>query len=218
MVINLDENSVVVFDLDDTLYNEIDYLISAYKMIAGKLDPENKEQLFDEMFTSYRQGSDTFQWLSERFDISKMILLQLYRAHFPEISPFKGVKDLLQAIKNIPAPIGLITDGRTLTQTNKLRSLDLLHYPDIIIISEELGTTKPHENNYLAVEHKFPGKSYIYIGDNLKKDFITPNRRGWLTIALRNNGRNIHDCNPDELSSEYLPTYFINAISDLIFP
>lgn len=35
-------------------------------------------------------------------------------------------------------------------------------------------------------------QSFIYVGDNVKKDFITPNALGWKTICIKDDGRNIH--------------------------
>ena len=41
---------------------------------------------------------------------------------------------------------------------------------------------KPSKKCFLEVEAMFPDKSYIYIGDNINKDFITPNKLGWDTF------------------------------------
>ena len=40
------KNNAIVFDLDDTLYPEIDYLKSAYQFISGKIAPFDKTLYF----------------------------------------------------------------------------------------------------------------------------------------------------------------------------
>jgi putative hydrolase of the HAD superfamily len=58
-------------------------------------------------------------------------------------------------------------------------------------------------------------KEYVYIADNTQKDFVTPNKLGWTTICLLDNGHNIHKQN-FELSKEYLPQFRINSFEEII--
>ena len=64
-----------------------------------------------------------------------------------------------------------------------------------IVISEEFGSEKPHINNYLYFQNKFPDKNYTYIGDNTSKDFVSANSLNWTTICLLDKGDNIHKQN-----------------------
>lgn len=49
--------------------------------------------------------------------------------------------------------LGLITDGFSITQGNKLKALDIENLFDIIVISEEFGSKKPDLRNYELFEH-----------------------------------------------------------------
>ena len=49
----------IVFDLDDTLIPEIDYLQSAFREIAEYVDAENKN-LYDEMYKWYQNKENVF--------------------------------------------------------------------------------------------------------------------------------------------------------------
>ena len=51
---------IVVFDLDDTLVKEIDYLKSAFKAIAVKVDSTN-DSLFNQMLFWYQNKENVFQ-------------------------------------------------------------------------------------------------------------------------------------------------------------
>ncbi len=192
MDIKVDERTVIVFDLDDTLFNEIDFLRSAYIHISKKIDLENWQVLFAEMFSLYRHKEDVFKIISQTYGYEKKRLIALYREHSPRIQPFEGVVDLLKKIKAKKGKIAIITDGRATTQRAKLNALGIFELSDKIVISEELGTEKPHLDNYLVIEKTYQDHLYFYIADNFRKDFITPNKLGWQTIGLIDNGLNIH--------------------------
>ncbi|MFS4492269.1 HAD family hydrolase [Maribacter sp. 2308TA10-17] len=217
MDIKIDENTVIVFDLDDTLYNEVDYLRSAYITLAKELEPKNWKHLFSILFSLYRNKENAFQFINEKYEINKEELIVQYRTHIPNITPFEGVIENFQQIKKKNGKIGVLTDGRSITQRNKLKSLGLLPFIDHIVISEEIGTEKPNEANFKFIENKFPSNTYYYIGDNFKKDFITPNRLGWSTIALVDNGLNIHSNSNKYTTEAHLPQHYIFSIQELNF-
>ncbi len=61
-----------------------------------------------------------------------------------------------------------------------------------------------------------PAAEYVYVGDNPKKDFIAPNSLGWLTIGLRDDGRNIHKQDLSNLDPEQLPSLWIESLEELL--
>lgn len=215
MDIRVNRETTVVFDLDDTLYNEIDYLKSAYRYIARQLEGENWKPLYASMFSRYRNKEDVFGYLKGAYNTRKEVLLEMYRNHDPQIVPFEGVIDLLKQIKEQGAGIGIITDGRKRSQMNKINALGVGQYIDQIVISEEVGTEKPNERNYRLIEEGLPADRYYYIADNLKKDFITPNSLGWSTIGLLDNGMNIHSDTYRFMDTKYMPQAFISSLKEI---
>lgn len=218
MVIELNSNSFFVFDLDDTLYPEIDYLKSAYKNIAGKVEKVSGKYIYNEMLERYFLKENVFKWIESSYahldpDLSIPNLLQLYRDHLPEITLNEKTKSFLDSLKAKNIPLGLITDGRSNTQRNKLKALGIENYFDDIIISQEFGSEKPDERNYLYFENKYRGKKFYFIGDNTSKDFIVPLKLGWVSICLRDNGRNIHSQN---LEDNIFHGSIINLLEDLV--
>lgn len=192
MDIKVNEGVVLVFDLDDTLYNEIQYIRSAFREIAQKLDHDAWKNLFVTMFSMHRNKLDVFQYLAENYAVEKKQLKIWYDIHIPDINPFVQVSDLFRAIKSKAGSIAIITDGYSKRQRTKLSALNLYNQIDYIVVSEELGTEKPHMGNYKSIENHFEAKTYYYIADNFRKDFISPIKLGWKTIGLIDNGLNIH--------------------------
>ena len=216
MDIKVDHNTVIVFDLDDTLYNELDYLKSAYKAIALFLDRSDWKLLYSKMFSLYRSKINVFEFVANAYNTEIQILIELYRDHLPEIQLFDGVLKVFDSIKAKNGKIGIITDGRSNAQRAKLKSLGILNYIDSIIVSDEIGSEKPNVANFRAIENSLSGTTYYYIADNLKKDFIAPNKLGWKSVALIDNGKNIHFKSYEHMDLPNLPHNFIVDYSELI--
>jgi len=209
------KSKYVIFDLDDTLTYEIDYLKSAYKEIAIILDEDNKDRLYSEMIGLYENGKDIFEIVTRRYTShSKIDLLSFYHHHKPSIKLSEEAREILNFCREKEYKLGLITDGRSITQRNKLKSLGIEEEFDKIIISEEFGSSKPDERNFKEfVENGIT--EYFYIADNPKKDFLVPNKLGWKSICLIDRGNNIHlqDFN---LPEEYLPCCYIRCLREIL--
>lgn len=199
MILNIPRASYVVFDLDDTIYSEYDYLCSAYKEISEILKLQIKQDLFQEMLELWNNGKDVFESIISRYDLrmSKALLLNIYRYHFPKISPFDGVLELIQSLEDANIKIGLLTDGRSVTQRNKVKALGLNGLFERVVISEEVGSEKPFRGNYEKFIKDKSLLEYCYISDNPNKDFISPNLLGWKSVGVTGGKNRIHKYNYD---------------------
>lgn len=198
---------VVCFDLDDTLCKEIDYLKSAYREIAeyaaghchGCSDPVLvvAHKAYEVMLAAYQEGQNAFEELNKFLGLHLPVsdYLYIYRNHKPKIALSDDVVRMLDSLKEQSVRIGLITDGRSVQQHNKIEALGLRRWIDDadIVVSEEFGSEKPALANYEYFMKRYPEcHDFTYIGDNPSKDFIAPNALGWMTICLKDDGRNIH--------------------------
>lgn len=191
---------VVCFDLDDTLYKEIDFVESGYRLIA---ESESRPDLLPKMIGWLRNSENVFFKFNKAIgkETSVSEYLKIYRYHKPKISLSREVEDVLNELKSRDVILGMITDGRSETQRNKIKALGLEKWfdNDNIIISEESGSEKTDERNFRYFMKNFPDSIYTYVGDNPKKDFFIPNLLKWNTIMLKDDGRNIHK---QEIESE----------------
>ena len=210
-------NHGIVFDLDDTLYSEEDFVLSAYRYISAELSKETGLDHFSEMCDLRAIGRNPLDAILERHSVSTNVdtLVELYRFHAPTIKLREGAKSLLEQIKAKGIPLGLVTDGRSRTQRNKIFGLGIDRYFDSIVISDEFGSEKPSVANFLAFSTRFSCSRYWYVGDNWKKDFLGPNQLGWNSVYLLDDGRNIHK-KPVEIGNEFHPKYSISKLSELI--
>lgn len=205
--------------MDDTLYKEIDFLKSAYREISLFLETEySLSGIYSEMLRYYIDGSDVFQTIIDEhhLPLDKTELIQKYRNHKPDICLEEETRETLKALKGLSYILGLITDGRTGSQLSKIHALGLKEFmrEDDILISSAIGFEKPSEYAFRLMEERHKGCDFVYVGDNLLKDFLAPNRLGWKTVCLLDDGRNIHK-QDFGLPEEYLPQLSVASLSEL---
>ena len=72
----------------------------------------------------------------------------------PHIKLYDGVSELIKSLKNRGLKVGLITDGRSKSQRNKITALKLENLFDDIIVTDELGGVqfrKPNDISYITM-------------------------------------------------------------------
>jgi len=216
----IETNNVVVFDLDDTLYNEVDFLISAYKEISIKIAVEinvSNEIVYEDMLEYFYNRKNVFEDILLKYNSHLKVpeLLNVYRNHKPQINLSEDRIEVLNFFKSKHVSLGLLTDGRSVQQRNKIEALNLNQWFTEIVISEEFGSEKPNINNFKHFEDVFGSGNYFYIGDNIKKDFVAPNKLNWTTICLKDNGLNIHSQNTTNVNKQHLAQHNISEFSEL---
>ena len=196
---------VVVFDLDDTLFDEVDFILSgikAVKVLFETIEGLDVEECCLAMREAVRRHKNHYSALEhcldragvrEQVDMSRIVTA--LRSHCPvglELRP--GVRQILDRLYRRGVTLGILTDGRSVTQRHKIAALGIEHYFDsaAIRISGETGIDKSNPEAYRWFSEHYPGRKYVYVGDNPAKDFVWPNRMGWLTICISDYGRNIH--------------------------
>lgn len=183
----------IVFDLDDTLYNETEYVYSGYCAIAKSLpNVDNMENKLWKSFLNKKNAIDEVLTNEKIYSPElKQKCLDTYRFHKPDIHLGDDVKELLFELKNKGYKLGIITDGRPEGQKAKIESLGLADLVDHIIITDELGGVEYRKPNALAFKkmRELLNVEYdqmCYVGDNINKDFIAPDELGMKSILLKN--------------------------------
>lgn len=208
---------VFVFDLDDTLYSEFDFLKSGinavYKLLFEFGAKSSDLPSLSEVYLKKDWLTYILSFNKTAAQIGKKTLLDTYRYHDPIIDMYPDASLFLNQLSELKVDTALITDGRSRSQRNKLKALGLSDFFKVLIISEEFGSEKPTAANFLAIHEYFNQKEYVFFGDNPQKDFITPNKLGWNTVGLIDRGVNIHPQRM-ELDKPYQPNTWIHRFDE----
>ncbi|GKX65475.1 HAD family hydrolase [Inconstantimicrobium mannanitabidum] len=193
----------LIFDLDDTLYYEKEYVLGAFKEVAAYLGNKYNES-FEEIYTEMTIILDTmgrgqiFDIICDKHGFDEKIedLVDIYRASKPKLKLYDDSKEVMVWARNAGYKLGIITDGCVQVQKNKVEALEINKYVDCIVLTDELGREfwKPNEKPYklMLKELEVSADECVYIGDNPVKDFIGARKLGLRTIRIiRENGDHI---------------------------
>lgn len=184
----------IVFDMDDTLYDEYDYVVSGFLAVDEYLQRKNIKGFYEKAIHLLQQGNngrifnDVLDFLKvpyEKEDIIKLI--NIYRGHKPSIKLFEDAEEVISILSE-RYPLALISDGYLIAQQNKVQALNLNNIFTEILLTDSLGREnwKPSHRPYEIIEGRLnlQGSELVYIGDNVSKDFVAAKARGWLTIHI----------------------------------
>lgn len=178
----------VFFDIDDTLYDTSGFARLARKaalnvMIDAGLPLSNDEayKLLREIITEYGSNYDKhFNILTKRvFGEEKPLLIALgmityHNVKFALLRLFPQTTRTLIYLKKQGYDLGVISNGITIKQWEKLIRLDLHHFFDHVITSEEAGVEKPDKKIFEVAMEKMgaDAEESVMIGNKFSEDII----------------------------------------------
>jgi putative hydrolase of the HAD superfamily len=215
----------IVFDLDDTLYPEREYVLSGFRAVAHWAAAHLAipfEVGYAELKLLFEQGvrGDTFnRWLAMHQlppDHWVPQLVRSYREHTPVLAPFSGVPELLGSLCQ-RYRLGLLSDGYLAVQQRKLAALGLERHFDAIVFSDEWGraawkpSVKPFQELLECLQ--LNAFSALYVADNPLKDFLGARQVGMFTIRIQWPGGEYAKCHPP--TAQHAPDLTIESLDDL---
>lgn len=196
---------IIFFDVDDTLYDRGLPFIAAAKELLGDTVPDLREAYrccsirSNEVFLPSQRGEITmdemyiYRWGKGFADVGIRIsdeealeFQRLYRLQQDHITISPEIKALLQKCRERADGLGVITNGPSDKQWNKVQRLGLEQFMDRrnIIISGDVGIDKPDPAIFRLAEQRAGAspKDLLYIGDSLANDIIPAAACGWHTL------------------------------------
>ena len=207
-----------IFDLDDTLYEEMQYVRAGMKSVSKFLSKKygiDCNKLYDSsMEILERDGrGKVFDKLCESFKLKEDIktLVDKYRETEPELTLYSDAEEFLSLLKETGCKLGIITDGNARVQEAKVKGLNLDKWVDAVILTDRLkdkegnSFSKPQTEVYEECLKLLGSKASesVYIGDNPNKDFIGAKKLGLKTVRIiRETGMFVNSVMPKEYEAE----------------
>jgi putative hydrolase of the HAD superfamily len=185
---------IIVLDVDDTIYKELDYVQSGFQVVSEYLElqfkiPSKEASVYMCSFLPNRRGRIFDEVLLHYGCYSPEIVqecLRIYRCHSPKIHLFPDVIRFLQRFSNNQKY--LVTDGFPTVQRKKIQSLGLKQYKLFYYLTHIWGVEfeKPHPLAFQLICERegVTPKQVVYFGDNQRKDFVGISPLGFKTVQI----------------------------------
>lgn len=207
---------VIIFDLDDTLYDESEYVRGGLASVAeyGRCTYgwDESASMRDMMGILANQGRgrvfDSWLRLGGRYSKSAVnACVQVYRRHTPNICLYGEAESLLSNL--VGMPVYLVTDGNKLVQARKVDALKLEERLRGIYITHQYGRRNAKPSTYcfelIRKREKCDWSDIVYIGDNPDKDFVALNPLGVTTVRVLTGGHKDIKAKPGYEASHRVP-------------
>lgn len=185
---------VVVFDLDNTLYDELAFVYGGFRAVAAYLSPllgETKKSIFEELKELEKEQREAVfdRFIQKRGVGSRRMVskcLTLYRGHKPHLALFPEARECLNRLRGVP--IYIITDGNKRVQKRKCLALGLESRAKKCICTHAYGINHAKPSPYCLLKicewEKVTPEQVIMVGDNPHKDFVGIKPFGFQTVRV----------------------------------
>ena len=188
---------ILIFDLDDTLYDERTYVNSGLWAVANHAHLQfgwavgQSYEYMQAVLQSEGRGRIFDLWLGANGRANRAMVkecVRVYRHHTPLLTLAPEVNDLLATL-SFDYPLYLVTDGHKIVQQKKVEALGISRYFRKIMITHRYGIHNAKPSTYcFDLIRKREGCEWhdmAYIGDNPAKDFVNLNLQGVTTIRVK---------------------------------
>ncbi|MGX7243503.1 HAD family hydrolase [Enterococcus quebecensis] len=197
----------IVFDVDDTIYDQQQPFRNAIQAIFPTVKPEDMHALYirfrfhsDETFPKVMSDEWTLEYMRfYRIDeslkdlnyptVSKaegLRFQKIYEDELDNIVMHPEVEKVFDFLKEKKIPMGIITNGPTDHQFKKVKQLQLEKWvpTDNIIISQSTGFQKPEREIFdlAAKEFSMEAEHTLYVGDSFENDIAGAKNGGWKSV------------------------------------
>lgn len=206
----------VVFDVDDTMYDQQQPFRNAVKKVVPLVSDEDMGSLYlrfrhhsDENFPKVMAGDWSLEYMRAHrisqslkdldypyiTEADGLYFQQVYEEELNNICLHEEVEKTLDFLAELKIPLGIITNGPTDHQTKKLKQLQLAKWipTQHMIVSQATGYQKPEKEIFQLAEERFHlcPQETLYVGDNYDNDVLGAQGAGWKTLWFNHRERKI---------------------------
>jgi len=196
----------LVFDVDDTLYEQIVPFENAYKSLFDMDIDMEKFYLLSRYYSDVKfEASRNGEMTMDEYHIYRiqeaakdlgvcltaeqaLSMQKEYKKNQQKLQMSNTTISILELAKENNVKLGIITNGLSEHQWVKIKALGVERWIDRenIIVSGDYGINKPDVRIFEIMKEKLqlPNESLYYIGDSIENDIVGANNAGWKSIWI----------------------------------
>jgi putative hydrolase of the HAD superfamily len=192
---------ILVFDLDDTLYDESAFVASGFAAVAAMLEDRLTTPAADlrarmlDLLAEHGRGRVFDLLLAEHgvpdADVAVLVTacVETYRTHRPDITLAPGVRAMLSSLAaSGDVAVYLVTDGDPDVQAGKIAALEISPYFRECYrtwsFGREAGKPSLHCFELIRSREDAEWADLAYVGDDPSKDFVGLRAAGARTVRV----------------------------------
>ena len=208
----------ILFDMDNTLFDLVGAQIEACHTVSQSLGWEDGDDLYKYFLRpvhGYESHENILDYINDRQSLSKGMYDTACRIYEFEklrnITPYSGVKETLQQLREQGLPLGLVTDAHSLDAVRRMEKAGLLTYFSGLVSFDMVQVKKPAPEPFLlALEMlKTSREETLLIGDSPRRDIEPCKNLGIRTAYARYGDRFSDDRSPVEAD------FIIDSITEI---
>lgn len=202
----------VFFDIDDTLYSTHEFAATARRnaleamrslglavpmaVLTRELDEvieefsSNYDHHFEKLLTRLPAGA--YKGINPAILVAGAVKAY-HDTKFAQLRPYPDVLDCLKVLTRTNLIRGIITDGLTVKQAEKLLRLGIYPFltPSAVFISDQIGISKPNPKLFQRACEAIgvSPRRCMYVGNSLAKDIAPAARVGMITVLAKRGAR-----------------------------
>jgi putative hydrolase of the HAD superfamily len=208
----------LLFDMDNTLFDLVGAQMTACRAVSRSLGVVEEEELFD-YFLRPVHGFESHENILDFMQDHRIPAPGLYdRARYlyeqekiRAITPYPGVTDALNMIRDRGLPMGIITDAHSRDAIRRLQKAELLPFFCCMVTYDMVQVKKPaHEPFITALDMlKSTTDEVLLVGDSPRRDIEPSKTLGIRTVYARYGDRFSDDRSPVQAD------YVIDTMAEL---
>jgi putative hydrolase of the HAD superfamily len=138
------------------------------------------------------------------------MLVEMYHACVGPLEVYPGVKTVLKRLSGSFA-LFLVTDGNAAMQRRKIERLEIGPLFRVMVLSAELGLTKPDPKLFLIAVQRLDHRpvNCLFVGDNPRCDIVGGACAGMRTVRVLTGPFRADTC------AEIKPDFTISSVADI---
>ena len=203
----------IIFDVDDTLYDQVIPFQKAYDELFKGCYEISVEELYkrsrhfsDEVFEATQRGEMSMEKMyiyrvQKAFESLEILVSDeealkfqdLYATNQKKLELSKTMIRIMNLCQENQIRLGIITNGPSNHQWNKVEALRVMEYipREFVFVSGDIGVAKPHLDlfNYVKEKMDLIPQETLLVGDTFESDIVGANMAGWQTVWLKRRQR-----------------------------
>ncbi|MDE6555541.1 MAG: YjjG family noncanonical pyrimidine nucleotidase [Duncaniella sp.] len=199
----------IFHDVSDWLNAYEDHNLLLWKRYAeGEITQEflRMDRFFTPLMTRWTRSREELETLCRYLDTHYLDLLAAQKTVIAD------AKETLEEMRNMGYSIGVLSNGFTSVQHRKIESAGLKSLIDCVVLSDDIGVTKPDPRLYLyamSVVNDLDPRNHVMVGDNFSTDIRGAVAAGWGNVWFNPKGKSA------DLGTEGARNASIRSLSEL---